>query len=210
MCLPPGAFRWAAGYFVSSRDECVAELRRFDVDIQAGMRCTDRIHQNNVRLKFPLCSAPASASRLFLNAYIWAWTFSTCGRSDCISKKLHFHTVYYTVSGGKCAGNKGGIEQAMFIIPIVAELFLVRGRAVGFNATYTQSTFLFRFIPVLLARKMRKMKVQACVSVCVWVCVNGFGMGGGNSLHASIFFFVNGGVRVVEAVKATSKQHITA
>lgn len=46
------------------------------------------------------------------------------------------------------------------------------------------------------------------VCVCFCVCVNGFGMGGGNSLHASIFlFFVNGGV---EAVKATSKQHIRA
>lgn len=47
------------------RDECVAELRRFDVDIQAGMRCTDSIHQNNVRLKFPLCSASLSASRFY-------------------------------------------------------------------------------------------------------------------------------------------------
>lgn len=30
---------------------------------------------------------------------------------------------------------EGGIEQAMFIMPIVAELFLERGRAVGFNTT---------------------------------------------------------------------------
>lgn len=41
--------------------------------------------------------------------------------------------------------------------------------------------------------------------VCEW-----FGMGGGNSLHASIFFFVNGGVRLVGAVKATSKRRIRA
>ena len=97
----------------------------------------------------------------------------------------------------------------MFIMPIVAELFLVHGRALGFNAIYIVPTRLYGRIPVLLARKMRKMKAQACVSVCLSVC-EWFGMGGGNSLHASIFFFVNGGVRFVGAVKATSKHHITA
>lgn len=55
----------------------------------------------------------------------------------------------------------------------------------------------------MLLLRIIKEKAQAyrSVFVCEW-----FGMGGGNSLHASIFF-VNGGVRVVGAVKATSMQH---
>lgn len=80
----------------------------------------------------------------------------------------------------------------MFIMPIVAKLFLVHGQALGYNAIYIVPARLYRLIPVLLTIITRKMKAQACVSVCLSVC-EWFGMGGGNSLHASIFFFCEWG-----------------
>lgn len=132
------------------------------------MRCTHRIHQNNVRLKFPLRSALLAAPPLRQAPVL------TAAVLDFTRLSARFHTVCCAVAGGKCVGNTrgggGGGGQAMFIMPIVAELFIVHGPKPGaLNATHTEAA---RPVCCCCTRVIKaeeekcvKTEAQACVRV---------------------------------------------
>lgn len=66
-----------------------------------------------------------------------------------------------------------GIGLAMFIMPIVAVLFLAHSRAFGFHTRWEAPTCPRRLASASIVRKTYERKAQAGVSVRL--CVNGSG-----------------------------------